>query len=170
MPIHGALEFRSRDCRFGLRIPGELLDQLLEGCAKAAPTETGGVLVGKYSEDSRMAEVTAVSQRPANSGGARTSFVRGVKGLLAWLWHLWVRRGGYYLGEWHSHPHASPVPSDTDTRTMWDIAKSMKARCPEPILLVIGGEEAVGWTYRAEVFIRDDGRVVLEMDTSCRVV
>jgi proteasome lid subunit RPN8/RPN11 len=160
------LLFRSSDGRFGLRVPGEVLARMLEDCVSVAPAETGGILAGRYSEDCRMAEVTATSHGPADSEDARTCFLRGVKGLLAWLKGLWVRRADYYLGEWHSHPGASPAPSKSDIETMFGIAKSEPWNCPEPILLVVGGCECLEWSFRAEVFTRQETSILLEVYSS----
>jgi len=157
-----SLLFRSHDGRFGLRVPREVVGRMLADCAASAPVETGGILVGRYSEDCRMAEVTGTSRGPSDRGGARASFLRGVKRLLAWLRELWVRRADYYLGEWHSHPGASPVPSRRDVKTMLDIAKSKPCNCPEAVLLVVGGGEHSQWTFHTKIFTRENSRALLE--------
>jgi integrative and conjugative element protein (TIGR02256 family) len=154
------LHFVSSNKKFELCIPGELLDQITVRCMLAGSSETGGVLVGKYSDDRHTAQVTAVSDSPKDSIGDCTSFTRGIKGLGGWLRHLWRRKSQYYLGEWHFHPMAGSQPSMLDDRSMLDIAKARVYRCPEPILFIIGGGERRGWFFHAQV-TTSDGKVVL---------
>ena len=59
-PFH----FISSDKRFGLCLPGELMNQVLARCFAAGSCETGGILVGKYCKNQRVAEVTAISDSP----------------------------------------------------------------------------------------------------------
>lgn len=87
--------------------------------------------------------------------------MRGIKGLARWLHKLWHRRAEYYLGEWHFHPNAMPVPSDVDTESMLGIAKSEGYKCPEPVLFLVGGGSAKGWQFHVEVVTRDGRRVEL---------
>jgi integrative and conjugative element protein (TIGR02256 family) len=153
--------FRSADGCFALRIPGKLLERMLEQCARTGHRETGGILVGRYSEDHRVAEVTAVSGSPSDSSSCRTSFVRGIKGLGRWLRKLWSGHRDYYLGEWHFHPGAMPQPSEVDSSTMFGIAGSEVCKCPEPILFLIGDSVSEGWCFHAEVTTRGGRQVLL---------
>ena len=58
---------------------------------------------------------------------------------------MW-EQGLYYLGEWHYHPKASPLPSSTDVNQMFRFANSSDLKCPEPILVIFGedlGKESI---------------------------
>ncbi len=121
-----------------------------EMCAKALPNETGGVLIGRYSEDCRWAEITGITSAPAGSTHHRYSFVRAQGKLLTLLDSLW-KKNEYYIGEWHFHPEALPSPSSTDVNTMHMLSKNSKLHCPEPILIIIGGNEKC-WSYHVSVF------------------
>ena len=61
------------------------------------------------------------------------------------------------MGEWHYHSDGSAQPSATDTRQMQDIAKDNDSHCPEPILLVMGENNAV----TAHVFPRNESAIEL---------
>src|SRR5690349_6378790 len=107
-----ALEFWSEDRCFGLSLGRIRVRALLRFTRKARATETGGVLVGRYSEAFNCAEVTRVSPPPRDSKADRCSFERGSEGLEAWLLKLWSASARtYYLGEWHFHPYASAEAS-----------------------------------------------------------
>jgi hypothetical protein len=84
-------------------------------------------------------------------------FVRGVSGLGKWLKQLWShRRRRFYLGEWHFHPFGSPMPSTQDDIQMKEIAQLFESRCPEPVLLIVGGDPKGGWSLGAFVYVCDN--------------
>lgn len=114
-------------------------------------------MVGYYSRNLDCAVVIGISEAPPNSRAGATWFERGTRGLQNRLNRLWVVKGQYYLGEWHFHPYAWPSPSSFDIEQMERIANSTLYRCPEPVLLIIGGDPAVEWHARAFVFCRGNG-------------
>jgi len=146
------LEFWTNDRRFGLRLSKHQVWQILRMCVCANGTEVGGILVGVYTSAHDCAIVKVVSGAPPDSQSGRAWFNRGVHGLQVWLDLQWYRRRHYYVGEWHFHPHGLPVPSQTDIRQMTSIASSARYRCPEPVLLIIGGDPAAEWSVKAFVF------------------
>lgn len=147
------LEFWSEDRCFGLLLGRAQVQSLLRFTRKAHAEETGGVLVGRYSEALDCAEVTRVSAPPRDSKANRCSFERGSDGLGAWLLKLWgARARTYYLGEWHFHPYASAEASARDRAQMRSIATSARYACPEPVLLILGGDPRGVWDARAYVF------------------
>jgi integrative and conjugative element protein (TIGR02256 family) len=42
----------------------------------------------------------------------------------------------HWIGSWHSHPLARPIPSWTDQRTARRIATEPDVNCPEPVMLI----------------------------------
>ncbi|WP_371827342.1 Mov34/MPN/PAD-1 family protein [Deinococcus sp. QL22] len=143
---------------------------LLRLCTAALPNETGGILAGHYTARHEMAHVRAVLPAPADSLIGRSTFERGTTGTRAWLDQLWRERGLYYLGEWHSHPHASPDPSPQDRQTMRNKSLIQAYACPEPLLLIIGGDPQGQWQAATWVFPQWEPNVELmrEERTSAR--
>lgn len=126
----------------------------MESCRRSAPEETGGILVGFYTGALDCAVVTGASERPPDSESGRTWFVRGTVGLQRWLDRLWRRsRRRYYLGEWHFHPGGDPEPSLTDAKQMGEIAGNASYRCPEPVLLLVGGSASDPSDVKVYVFM-----------------
>jgi integrative and conjugative element protein (TIGR02256 family) len=153
------LVFRSEDGRLGVEICRSRANQLFRACVKAGQRETGGVLVGYYADDGECAYVTEVGRPPPDSESGPTWFRRGIGGLREWFEELWrARRRAYYLGEWHYHPSASPDASGEDRAQMMRISKDRKVRCPEPILLIVGGDAGSSW--RANAYVVSDGALL----------
>ena len=146
------LHFRSQEGRFGLLLPAVVLARILRACHRADKVETGGILVGYYTAELDRAIVTTASLAPRDSRAGPTWFERGVCGLQGWLQRAWRAKGQFYLGEWHYHPHASATPSSIDVRQMAEFALSPELRCPEPVLLIIGGDPPAAWCARSFVF------------------
>lgn len=148
-------EFWSEGDLYGLKMRDELLQELLQLCERASPRETGGILLGNYSGSLDCAIVTSVTKAPADSRSGRTWFVRGVRGLQSKIHQMWRRKEGFYLGEWHFHPFGEPSPSGTDSAQMREIASSPQYQCPEPILLIVGGNPPTGWKVRTFIYQRE---------------
>lgn len=159
-PHDGLSEYvgTTADGRFGIRLPTDVVAQISDCCGRARDFETGGILVGTYSEDRRTAQVTEALPAPSDSKAGPTWFLRGVKGLSAKLRRRWRSGGGYYLGEWHYHPAGTPTPSRRDTMQMRFISKSGKYQCPEPVLVIVGGTSPQ-LELRSYVFPRDEERL-----------
>lgn len=138
---------------YGVKVADQKLQQIQNLCKKSYPYETGGILIGKYSEDLKWAEITDITEAPVNSKRTQRSFVRSTYGIITKLKSAW-RMQQYYLGEWHYHPNASPQPSGLDLKTMFDLSKDKELHCPEPILLIIGGNQS-NWLQYIGVYAKD---------------
>ncbi|ELY2492081.1 Mov34/MPN/PAD-1 family protein [Cronobacter sakazakii] len=122
--------------------------------------ETGGILIGSYSEDSSTARIVEATTRPVDSLAGRTTFQRGVRGLRPLLHARW-KTGLYYVGEWHFHPGGSPEPSGDDFRSMTSIAANPDYQCLEPVMIILGGDPAGSYSLSASVFPRGDAPIRL---------
>jgi integrative and conjugative element protein (TIGR02256 family) len=156
------LRFQTSDAQFGLSLGVSTVDKMLKFCESEARTETGGILVGFYTKARDWAIVTDLSGPPDDSKRSRASFDRGTKGLQGWLSHLWNSSRHYYLGEWHFHPCASPEASDVDRRQLKENSENARLVCPEPVMLIVGGDPSSSWEARAYVHPR--GKGFLRMD------
>ncbi|MCC6678238.1 MAG: Mov34/MPN/PAD-1 family protein [Phycisphaerales bacterium] len=148
----GDLEFKADRSPFAVRLTGRALAQLVSTCIIAGRDETGGVLIGRYSPDHRTAIIEIATGPGGDSRAGRAWLIRGVKGLQRLLNSLWSSGGGYYLGEWHFHPGAAPTPSHQDVSQMKVIASSPRYHCPEPVLVILGGEPGGDYLLHVEVF------------------
>ena len=151
------LHFQSADGKFGLSVPEDVVKELLKYCQDAEDVETGGIIIGRYSDDQVTAVVDRVTGPPPDSKHLFTRFLRGVQGLQALLNRVWSKpERQYYLGEWHYHPRPNPAPSAEDIGQMQEIAKSERYACPEPVLLIVYGQPSDRRGFSAHVFKRAD--------------
>ena len=130
--------YRSLDRRFGIALPAPILGAMTAECARRQGIETGGILAGRYDEKLRLARIALATAPPPDSTGGHAWFRRGTTGLNRLIAQLW-RGGDYYLGEWHYHPSGAPVPSGQDIDQMRVIAADSRYACPEPVLVICGG-------------------------------
>ncbi len=133
-----------------------LCHKMVEHCRRAGRRETGGILIGHYSDLHDQALVTVVTGPPPDSRAGRQWFVRGVRGLGRALARAW-RSNDYYLGEWHYHPFADAAPSETDRKQSVAFAGDPAYACPQPILLIVGGDPSTRLDFRANVVL--DGKL-----------
>lgn len=159
LPQPEALVFASSDGRFQLQLFPEPLALILAWSRAAGIRETGGLLAG-YIADTHMAVVTDVMGPPPDSRFGRIRFQRGTAAVQGWLEALWqAENRRYYLGEWHYHPLHSAEASSTDIDQMEQIARNPIYHCPEPHLLILGGNPQAHWALEAYIFPQRLGRV-----------
>lgn len=121
-------------------ITQDAISEMSRLCQSCGLAETGGILIGNYSQDHRTAFINRVTGPPNDSQHYFANFVRGVRGLQDLLNKLWSQpEKQYYIGEWHYHPLPILNPSGEDVRQMQTIALSGAYACPEPILIIVGG-------------------------------
>jgi integrative and conjugative element protein (TIGR02256 family) len=121
-----------------LILPVPLLKRLKTELRRAGTREIGGVLVGEHigQDVFRIADLSV--QR---SGGSAAHFVRDPRLNRAFLDEFFARTGmDYkrfnYLGEWHSHPSFSPIPSGPDIATMMEIVQDREVGANFVVLLI----------------------------------
>lgn len=149
---------RTTDGRFGLIIEARTLYDLDRMCTAAGVIETGGVLVGRYSEDLTTAITTEATPPPSDSRLGPSWFIRGVAGIREMLRRRWCsKERTYYIGEWHFHPAVHVEPSEVDVAQLYRICREPNYHCAEPVLLILGrlsdGQERAA---RAFVFPRGE--------------
>jgi len=147
---------RTRDGTYGLLIEEKVLRTLDHMCRDAGTVETGGVLVGRYSDDLAVAIVREATPPPLDSRRGASWFRRGVAGLRDELRRRWAsNERSYYLGEWHYHPAVHLEPSQTDIGQMIEIRDDRNYHCAAPVMLIFGQSSDGGeCSIRAFVFPR----------------
>ena len=124
--------------------------------------EAGGVLLGRHLLDSETLVVDEVSTPQKSDRRSRFSFFRS-KRHEAIARNRWAEQMNTmaYLGLWHTHPEADPVPSSVDLRD-WQQAVSQDTFDGRRLFFPIVGTERIRvWTLsRGGVFheLKQEGR------------
>lgn len=130
--------------KIGLSIEAddELLDILVEKGKSYYPNEFGGFLVGYYSDENRQLHITNTIL-PKIFKASKYYFERSTKGIEKKLCTYYKENPKkFYVGEWHTHPDTSPIPSATDISAINAIINNQNACLANPVLLIIGYSKA----------------------------
>jgi hypothetical protein len=103
---------------YRVRISARVHDMIEREVASKPGVETGGVIIGRWSDVTDTLHVVDALPAPADSVFSAQEFTLGVEGLKAALNNVIERSGGslYALGTWHNHLVTSPA-SGLDKRT-----------------------------------------------------
>lgn len=156
-------------CRgYGLQLTTASWQQIDVECRRSGTIETGGILVGHYSNDASTVIVTEALPPPEDSTRGRSWFHRGVVGLRELLTKRWQSKvRSYYIGEWHYHPASIVEPSEDDFAQMYSINADRRYSCREPVMLIVGQpQDGVERPLRAFVFPQGKLHIELEEHSS----
>jgi len=145
------LTFQDSKALYKVTISKKLIKYIQKLCHQSSPNETGGILIGYYTDKFNLAVITKVLSAPSDSRSGPTWFYRGTSGIKKNLDTLWKRKKQFYIGEWHYHPNSSSNLSYQDIKQMKSIANSHSYNCPEPILLIVGGND-LKWEESIYIF------------------
>lgn len=115
-----------------------------------AQSETGGMLLGYRTEETGEQGEQGEQIVITDLIGAGPAAVHRRDGFIpdgAWqqerLGEKYVASGRVttYLGDWHSHPDSSPLPSKKDRKTAKKISRHREARAQQPLMLIVGRDE-----------------------------
>lgn len=101
--------------------------------------EAGGILLGRHILGSDDIIVDDITTPMSDDQRSRFQFFRARRQHQEAIDRAWEKSSGTctYLGEWHTHPELSPIPSFID-RLHWQ-QKLVRDRFDEPIFFVIVG-------------------------------
>ena len=102
--------------------------------------ESGGILFGKKSLDSNHYFLVDLTVPNSDDLCSKFSFLRRAKNAQKIINEKWEGSGGYvnYIGEWHTHPEASPTPSRTDIKTYKKISKDKSSLFEISVNIIFG--------------------------------
>tara|TARA_R100000365_G_C2742486_1_gene71160 strand:- start:1579 stop:2358 length:780 start_codon:yes stop_codon:yes gene_type:complete len=141
-----------------IRISDRVAQAIDEDIADYPGVETGGVLIGRYSELADTFTIVDILPAPSDSTRAPNEFVLGEIGLTDAIDHYSKKAHGalYPVGTWHNHLNDSGE-SQTDLKTAARLAVSqlipvaMIIRTPTRFRGFIGTAKADGFSLDVEV-------------------
>lgn len=132
------LRFYCKEIGLSIEIPIELLNFLSNEGAKHSPNEFGGLLIGRYVENSKTCLIES-AVLPKKFKSSRYYFERGKAGLKKKLIDYYNSNPRlFYVGEWHTHNSNSIAPSSVDMIAMQTIEEYTNLGIISPLLLIIG--------------------------------
>lgn len=125
---------RSRTSDISVRVAPDAGRKISEAVTARPGVETGGVLIGRWSDVTSTFHVVDVLSAPEDSEFSRQLFVLGTNGLTEAITDVVARSRGalYPLGTWHNHLVDSG-PSQIDRRAAQMLAREQRI----PVLLLI---------------------------------
>lgn len=136
---------------------------LLTEATRCVPLETGGILLG-WRTSEHICVTSIVGPGPA-ACHSRTSFNPDAKWQSEQIAQLYAEsnRRLAYLGDWHTHPGAAPNPSARDQQTLRAISRHPPARCPQPVMVILGQPQTDEWMAAGHSIARDRHRGKLHL-------
>jgi integrative and conjugative element protein (TIGR02256 family) len=136
---------------------------MLDEANRAAQLETGGVLLGYISPIGHLDVVVELALGPGPSARhAEHHFDPDADWQQRQISAVYSASGRTctYLGDWHTHPNGTAVPSPRDRKTARHIARTRTARTPHPVMAILGRQRCHGAAPHGWVFAvyRWDGR------------
>ena len=127
------------------------LEDMLTEASRAAPNETGGMLLGWENDDRNDIVVATIIGPGPNATHTPTSFRPDAEWQQERLDVQYQESRGRitYLGDWHVHPAGGFGLSRRDRRTMAKTAREGEARCAQPLMGLVAWTEDV---YRVGVW------------------
>lgn len=147
------LKFFNRKERIAVLIRASDVEKAMKLCNQTRNFETGGILIGYYSNNYRTANITFFSKPPEDSKGTFNSFVRGFKKLKEIISFFFSANKHYYIGEWHYHPVNNAICSNVDIEQIKKISKDTKIDCKEPILVIISKENIGCYVFKNRIVL-----------------
>ena len=127
---------------------------MLAEAASRYPLETGGVLMGYWTENYKEVVVTAVTGPGPKAIHKTTSFAPDADFHETEISRLYNESGRVhtYLGDWHTHPNGTCYLSRKDRATLKRISRYKAARAPAPIMAILAGSS--DWEFGLWCYFR----------------
>jgi integrative and conjugative element protein (TIGR02256 family) len=151
-----------------LLLPIRLIDRLKRELRRGKSSEIGGVLVGEHVAGDTFRIIDLSVQL---SGGTAAHFVRDPALAKSFLDDFFKRTGNAYkrfnyIGEWHTHPSFTPLPSSEDCTTMIDLIHDPAVGVNFAVLVIVRLRRWSGIELSATLFRQDTmlGSVNVEVE------
>lgn len=132
------MRFINQTIGLSVDICDKVIDKIVDAGLVHYPNEFGGLLIGIYSEDKCSVNISNIIL-PITFKSSKVSFDRGTDGLKEMLMDYFDGTPSkIYVGEWHTHPNAAPIPSGTDIHALQEIVNSDSVNINNPVMLIVG--------------------------------
>jgi integrative and conjugative element protein (TIGR02256 family) len=130
-----------------LVLPARIWADVVMEADQRAPSETGGILLGRWCSSEEAVVEYAVGPGP-RAVHRRDYFQPDHDFHDVEIARLYRKSPGLeYLGDWHTHPGGPAYLSLLDMQTLERIAREESARAPKPVMLILAHGRP--WTVSA---------------------
>ncbi|CAN0246100.1 unnamed protein product [Chrysoparadoxa australica] len=138
-----------------LKIKKDILHNIYQILEQHSPNEFGGIFLGKVDTKNSAAEITQVLI-PEKYEQTETSFKRYSDDLNNKIEDIFKKDTSIkFLGEWHSHPFNSPIPSETDYLAMLKLSEQESISLKTPILLIVSFNKNMSFSPRFYIMYKN---------------
>ena len=135
--------------------------------------ETGGILFGQRDDVSKILWINEITGPPPDTEASEDYFLCGVEGIAETNQEKQDRTRGsvQFVGMWHTHPRALPLPSEIDVAGMKKIVCATDPPTPKALLLIVGSIDSTP-SLGAFVYHRSDfviGEETTEGEPICTI-
>lgn len=146
------VESMNKEFPYSVKIAHDVIINLRNEYQETRYFEVGGILFGKINEQNNIVSIEKLSLIKSRVK-FKFQYTRNYKKAQKKTNKVWKETKGLlnYIGEWHTHPGISPLPSFTDRQSIINQTKEKKSDYfPFTILVVIGNEERISLTISNE--------------------
>lgn len=142
-------------------IPSNICEELLQYKQSKLMNESGGILLGKKQNGCYKYEITKITTPSKDDFSTPFSFIRSKKKAQKILNKEWQDSQGIvnYLGEWHTHSVANPIPSYVDRAFIRQLQKDRTNQFKHFFMFILGN---TGNMYIAIVDSHQRGKIIHE--------
>lgn len=129
--------YKNKEIGLIINVEDALLSNIINIGVKHYPNEFGGFLIGYYSSNQTHLNITDTIL-PNKYKATPYLFERdtiGIEDILKKYYNENPQK--YYVGEWHTHPNNSLIPS-TDIKAINTITNHKEVSIKNPVMLIIG--------------------------------
>lgn len=139
-----------------LLIEEDALQKMLHSAAHDPSLEAGGILLGKKKAGSACYCITDVGTPGILDRPGPFFFVRSRISAEKLVTRAWKKSGGTvnHIGEWHSHPFPSPLPSGQDRQDMDRAYREGEVLFPHFFTLIVSED------FRIFVGLVERGKII----------
>ncbi|WP_414053787.1 Mov34/MPN/PAD-1 family protein [Macrococcus equi] len=117
-----------------------IITSLIKEYCTSSHYENGGILLGVINNKSKNVYIQDFHKINIEIKN-RKYFIRNTEKAQKIIDEAWRASEGYvnYIGEWHTHPEMSALPSRVDCKTLIDLTREKKSKLfPFTIMIIIG--------------------------------
>ena len=138
-------------------LPSYLIKNMYEVAKPHLPFEFGGILTGVKGKDQ---DLIIDFEVPTKYQQTNTGFTRHPDNLNEYLKDIYIQSNARieYIGEWHTHPNATPDFSFKDFKSIDEIAKDRNSKTFSPLLIILGMNKK---SFRYNLYKYHDSELIL---------